>query len=92
MSILNCFSKVCENVIENELIKSMNIHLSPCISAYRENYSVQHVLLRLLKEWKEHLDNSKTVGTILIDLSKSFDCVPHDLLLAKIATYDSMIT
>ena len=87
VSILNCFSKVYENVIKNELLKSMNVHLSPFLSAYRKNYNMQHVLLRLLEEWREHLDNNKTVGGILMDLSKDFDCVPHDLLLAKLAAY-----
>ena len=87
VSILNCFSKVSENVIKNELLKSMNVHLSPFLSAYRKNYNAQHVLLRLLEEWREHLDNNKTVGGILIDLLKAFDCVPHDLLLAKLAAY-----
>ena len=29
MSILNCFSKVHENVIKNELVKSMHFHSSP---------------------------------------------------------------
>ena len=94
VSILNCFSKVYENVIKNELLKSMNVHLSPFISAYRKNYNTQHVLLRLLEEWREHLDNNKIVGGILMDLSKAFDCVPHDLLLAKLAAYgidDSLI-
>ena len=37
VSILNCFSKVYENVIKNELLKSMNVHLSPFLSAYRKN-------------------------------------------------------
>ena len=87
VSILNCFSKVYENVIKNELLKSMNVHLSPFLSGYRKNYNTQHVLLRLLEEWREHLDNNKTVGGILMDLSKAFDCVPHDLLLAKLAAY-----
>ena len=87
VSILNCFSKVYENVIKNELLKSMNVHLSPFLSAYRKNYNTQHVLLRLLEEWREHLDNNKTVGGILMDFSKAFDCVPHDLLLAKLAAY-----
>ena len=45
VSILNCFSKVYENVIKNELVKSMNVHLSPFISAYCKN-----ILLRLLEE------------------------------------------
>ena len=85
--ILNCFLKVYENVINNELLKSMNVHLSPFLSTYRKNYNTQHVLLSLLEEWREHLDNNKAVGGILMDLSKAFDCVPHDHLLAKLAAY-----
>ena len=65
----------------------MNVHLSPFISAYRTNYNTQHVLLRLLEEWRQHLYNNKTVAGILMDLSKAFHCVPHDLLLAKLAAY-----
>ena len=45
-------------------------------------------MLRLLEEWSEHLDNNKRVGGIVMDLSKAFDCVPRDLLLAKLAAYD----
>ena len=87
VSILNCFSKVYENVLKNELLKSMNVHLSPFISAYHKNFNMQHVLLRLLEEWREHLHNNKILGGILMDLAKAFDCVPHDLLLAKLAAY-----
>ena len=87
VSILNCISKVYENIIKNELLKPMNIHLSFFISAYRKNYTTQHVLLRLLEDWREHLDYNKVVGGILMDLSKAFYCVPHDLLLAKLVAY-----
>ena len=50
VSILNCFSKLYENVIKNELLKFMSVHLSPFISSYRKDYNMQHVLLRRLEE------------------------------------------
>ena len=61
--------------------------LSPYISAYRKGYSTQHVLIRLIEEWKEALDNKNIVGAVLMDLSKAFDCIPHDLLIAKLNAY-----
>ena len=66
----------------------MNFHPSRFVSAYRKNYNTLHVFLRLLEEWREYLDNNKTVGGILMDLSKTFHCVPHSLVLAKLAAYD----
>ena len=44
-------------------------------------------MIRLLEEWRENLDKNYVVGGVLMDLSKAFDCVPHDLLLAKLAAY-----
>jgi len=41
----------------------------------------------MLEEWKKHLDDKKFVGAVLMDLSKAFDCVPHDLLIAKMNAY-----
>ena len=61
--------------------------LSVFISAYRKYYSTNHVLIKLMEDWKKHLDDGKFVGTILMDLSKAFDCVSHDLLIAKLHAY-----
>ena len=61
--------------------------LSDFLSAYRRNYSCQHVLLRMTEAWRKCLDDNKVVGAILMDLSKAFDCLPHDLLLAKLEAY-----
>ena len=35
---------------------------SPFLPSYRENYSTQHVLTRLVEEWRKHLDNNEVVG------------------------------
>ena len=50
-------------------------------------YNTQHVLLRLIEEWKNKLDKNYVVGAIVMDLSKAFDCIPHDLIIAKLAAY-----
>ena len=37
---------------------------------------------------KTGLDNLGLVGTTLMDLSKAYGCLPHDLLIAKLDAYD----
>ena len=64
VSLLNCFSKIYENYIKSHIVNSMNNYISPYVSAYRKGYNSQHVLIRLLEEWR-HLDNNKVVGGVL---------------------------
>ena len=46
-----------------------------------------HLLIKLVDRWRKCLDRSGVVGTILMDLSKAFDSLPHDLLIAKLEAY-----
>ena len=85
---MNGFSKVYERYLLNSLSNNIGKMLSNLIPTYRKTYSSSYVLIRLTENWKKHLDNKKIVGTVLIDLSKACDCIPHDLLNAKLHAYD----
>ena len=65
----------------------MNQPISNLVSTYRKNYSFQHVLIRLLEEWRKSLDNNYVVGRVLMDLTEGFDCVLQDVLIAKFEAY-----
>ena len=87
VSILNTFSKIYEKVIKDQLVSGLDKYPLPFISAHRKGYSTQHLLTRLVEEWRKRLDNNYIVGAILMDLSKAFDCILHDLIIAKLAAY-----
>ena len=41
----------------------------------------------MVEDWKENLEYRSIVGIVLTDLSKAFDCIPHDFLIAKLSAY-----
>ena len=59
------------------------------MAAYRENYSTNHIFFILIENWKKALEEKFLVDAVLMDLSKAFDYIPHDLLIAKLHTYGS---
>ena len=61
--------------------------LSPLLCGFREGYGTQHALLRLIETCKKTLDNGGFAGALLMDLSKAFDCLNHELLIAKLSAY-----
>ena len=87
VSILVVLDKVFEKCLERQLVQYFNPILSPSLSAYRRGYSCESVLLRLIEDWRFALDKKCVVGAVIMDLSKAFDIIPHNLLLAKLAAY-----
>ena len=59
---------------------------------FRKGFSTQHCLLAELENWKRSIDNGKMFGALLTDLSKAFDCLDHELLIAKLNAYGFSLT
>ena len=87
ISLLPALSKVFEKLVSKQILKFMQNKLSKYLCGFRKGFSTQYALLHLLQSWQQALANSGKVGTILMDLSKAFDCLPHDLLIAKLEAY-----
>ena len=87
ISNLPTISKVFERIIYDQMYSFFQNLFSFFLGGFRKGFSVQHSLARLLKKWQDCLDKKGVIGTVLIDLSKAFDCIQHDLLIAKLAAY-----
>ena len=44
-------------------------------------------MITLIGKWENNVDNSGAFGALLTDLSKAFNCLPHELLIAKLNAY-----
>ena len=80
VSILPITSKLFECTLEEQLSDHFENIFIPYLSAFRKGFSCQSVLLAITEEWRRALDRDEYVATILMDLSKAFDCLPSNLI------------
>ena len=85
VSILPLFSQVFEKQLRSALY--LYNFLNKLLWGFCKAHSTQHALFKLLQAWQKELNNSGFIGTILMDLSKAYDCFPHDLLIVKLGAY-----
>ena len=85
--LLSHMSKVFERLLYKQIETFMNNKLSIKLSGFRKNYNTQYCLTYMLEKWKNTLDKGKHVGAVFMDLSKAFDTINQDLMIAKLETY-----
>ena len=87
ITILLTLSKIYERCMYDRTYKYFHQLLSNYQCSFRKDSNTQQCLLMTVEKWKEALDKGRLVGGLLTDLAKAFDCIKHDLLIAKFSAY-----
>ena len=87
ISILPNISKIYERCLYNQMQTYFDNLLSKYQCGFRKGFNAQHCLVSMIKKWKESVDSGGAFGTLMTDLSKAFDCLHHELLIAKLNAY-----
>ena len=80
ISILSNLSKVFEKIIHDQISIFVLDILSKYQCGFRNVFSTQNCLIAVIEKGKKSVDNKGTFRTLLTDLSKAFDHIPHELL------------
>ena len=86
-SILPNLSKVYERLMHNQIYPYFQTIFSKFQCGFRKGFNAQHCLLAMVEKWRKTLDGGGETGAVLTDLSKAFDCIDHNLLIAKLNAY-----
>jgi hypothetical protein len=86
ISILPCISKIIERIVYDQFIDYLNINnlIDQHQSGFHSQHSTTTALLKISSDITVALDNSKLTSLILLDFSKAFDSVHHELLVGKL--------
>ena len=91
VSILPVISKIYERLMYDQMYKYFDQIFSKFQCGFRKGFSTQNCLLYMIENWKESLDQGglKILRSLLTYpyLSKAFDCISHDFLIAKLQAY-----
>ena len=87
VSVLSSVSKIFERILQRQVSSYADQFLSTVMCGYRKVFSTQQALLSLIERSRYTLDQNGYVCTKLMDLSKAFDTINHDLLIDKLGAY-----
>ena len=87
VSLIPIVSKLFERNMFDQTSSYIDKYLSPYLFGYRKGHSTEQCLLIMIEAWNKAIDENCSAGGILTDLSKAFDCLSHELLIAKLEAY-----
>ena len=87
ISILHNLSKIYERLMYNQIYPYFDTLLSKFQCGFQKGFNAQYCLLAMIEKWHKTLDKGGETGVVLTDLSKAFDCIDHNLLIAKLDAY-----
>ncbi len=89
ISILPCISKILERLVFSRLLNHLDANniLYKHQYGFRKRHSTEHALIQLVNYISSALDNKKFALGVFLDLSKAFDTVSHNILIAKLSRY-----
>ena len=89
ISLLNCFNKIFESLIYNQMIKFIDKHKILYINqyGYRAGFSTTLALIDVVDTIKMAVNRNEYAMGIFLDLEKAFDTINHEILLAKLDHY-----
>ena len=87
VSILPNISKFYERCLFEPISNYFENIFSKFQCGFRQGLGAQYRPIYMIEKWKESVDKGKAFAALLIYLSKAFDCLPHDLIIAKLNAY-----
>ena len=89
ISILPNLSKVSERLMYNQIYHIFKQYSLNFSVGFRKGFNAHHYLLAMVEKWRKTLHGGGETGVVLTDLSKTSDCIGHNLLKAKLNAYGS---
>ena len=87
VNVLPHVSKIIERFMYIQIENFMKDKLSKLLTGFRKNPNTQHCLVNMLEKGKNTLDKGGFVCVIFMYLTKAFNTINHDFLIARLGGY-----